>query len=156
MTRGIATVLIIASLRIDLRTVVSLDVRSLAIPDVKLICPPKFGDHRGFFSETFSKRALVDGVAKAAAHPATFHIPSAEDIAGIKVGDYVKLGFVVDSPENLPSGRLRASAERMWVNVRSLAPFSGVLANDPVVLEDIKAGDTVDFESRHILDIISS
>lgn len=38
----------------------SLDVRSLAIPDVKLICPPKFGDHRGFFSETYSKRALVD------------------------------------------------------------------------------------------------
>lgn len=42
----------------------SLDVRPLAIPDVKLICPPKFGDHRGFFSETYSKRSLAEaGIA---------------------------------------------------------------------------------------------
>lgn len=42
----------------------SLDVRPLAIPDVKLICPPKFGDHRGFFSETYSKRDLLEaGIA---------------------------------------------------------------------------------------------
>jgi dTDP-4-dehydrorhamnose 3,5-epimerase len=38
---------------------VRLDVRSLAIPDVKLICPPKIGDPRGFFSETYSKRGLA-------------------------------------------------------------------------------------------------
>ncbi|MDE1895569.1 MAG: dTDP-4-dehydrorhamnose 3,5-epimerase [Rhodospirillales bacterium] len=29
-------------------------IESLAIPDVKLITPPKFGDSRGFFSETWS------------------------------------------------------------------------------------------------------
>jgi len=42
----------------------SVDVRPLAIPDVKLISPQKFGDHRGFFSETYSKRGLAEaGIA---------------------------------------------------------------------------------------------
>jgi dTDP-4-dehydrorhamnose 3,5-epimerase len=35
-----------------------MEVVSLAIPDVKVIRPKKFGDHRGFFSETYSKRAF--------------------------------------------------------------------------------------------------
>ena len=35
-----------------------MDVVSLDIPDVKIIRPKKFGDHRGFFSETYSKKDL--------------------------------------------------------------------------------------------------
>ena len=35
-----------------------MDIAALAIPDVKLLRPKKFGDHRGFFSETYSKRAF--------------------------------------------------------------------------------------------------
>ena len=35
-----------------------MDVVSLAIPDVKVLRPKKFGDHRGFFSETYNKRSL--------------------------------------------------------------------------------------------------
>lgn len=35
-----------------------MDVVSLAIPEVKIIRPKKFGDHRGFFSETYSKRSF--------------------------------------------------------------------------------------------------
>ncbi|MEX2671531.1 MAG: dTDP-4-dehydrorhamnose 3,5-epimerase [Phycisphaeraceae bacterium] len=30
------------------------------IPDVKLITPKKFGDHRGFFSETYNSKALAE------------------------------------------------------------------------------------------------
>ena len=30
------------------------------IPDVKLITPKKFGDHRGFFSETYNRKALAE------------------------------------------------------------------------------------------------
>ncbi len=33
-------------------------IESLAIPEVKLITPPKFGDSRGFFSETWSASKL--------------------------------------------------------------------------------------------------
>lgn len=35
-----------------------MEVVSLAIPDVKIIKPKKFGDHRGFFSETYSRKAF--------------------------------------------------------------------------------------------------
>lgn len=32
----------------------------LAIPDVKLLTPKRFGDHRGFFAETYSRRLLQE------------------------------------------------------------------------------------------------
>ena len=35
-------------------------VEALAIPDVKLITPKKFGDERGFFSETWNERVLAE------------------------------------------------------------------------------------------------
>jgi dTDP-4-dehydrorhamnose 3,5-epimerase len=37
----------------------SLEVRSLAIPDVKIIAPKKHGDSRGFFSETYNKKSFA-------------------------------------------------------------------------------------------------
>ena len=37
-----------------------MDIVELAIPDVKIIRAKKFGDHRGFFSETYSKRVFDD------------------------------------------------------------------------------------------------
>ena len=38
----------------------SIEVRSLEIPDVKIISPKKYGDSRGFFSETYSKRDFAE------------------------------------------------------------------------------------------------
>ncbi|MEQ9609411.1 MAG: dTDP-4-dehydrorhamnose 3,5-epimerase [Kiloniellaceae bacterium] len=35
-----------------------MDVTRLAIPDVVILKPTKHGDHRGFFSETYSRRAF--------------------------------------------------------------------------------------------------
>ena len=37
-----------------------MNVESLAIADVKLLTPKKFGDHRGFFAETYSRKILTD------------------------------------------------------------------------------------------------
>ncbi|HIJ63457.1 MAG TPA: dTDP-4-dehydrorhamnose 3,5-epimerase [Rhodospirillaceae bacterium] len=37
-----------------------MDVTSTAIPDVKIVKPKRFGDHRGFFSETFSTRSFAE------------------------------------------------------------------------------------------------
>ncbi|MGE4062300.1 MAG: dTDP-4-dehydrorhamnose 3,5-epimerase [Rhodospirillaceae bacterium] len=37
-----------------------MNVESLAIPDVKIVRPKKHGDARGFFSETYSQKALRD------------------------------------------------------------------------------------------------
>ncbi len=35
-------------------------ITSLSIPDVKVIVPDRFGDDRGFFSETYSRRVMAD------------------------------------------------------------------------------------------------
>jgi dTDP-4-dehydrorhamnose 3,5-epimerase len=32
-----------------------LDVRAMPIPEVKLVTPPRFSDHRGFFAETYHR-----------------------------------------------------------------------------------------------------
>ena len=37
-----------------------MEVRSTEIPEVKLIKPARYGDHRGFFSETYNRRALAE------------------------------------------------------------------------------------------------
>ena len=37
-----------------------MEVIETRIPDVKLIIPKKFGDHRGFFSETYNKQAFAE------------------------------------------------------------------------------------------------
>jgi dTDP-4-dehydrorhamnose 3,5-epimerase len=37
-------------------------VESLAIPEVKLFTPKRFGDHRGYFSETYSKKNFQEVV----------------------------------------------------------------------------------------------
>src|SRR5688572_7899519 len=42
------------------RSTVVLDVRRLALPDVLEIRPPRYGDARGFFSETWNRSALCE------------------------------------------------------------------------------------------------
>lgn len=37
-----------------------MQILSTDIPDVKLLVPKRHGDHRGFFSETYSRRALAE------------------------------------------------------------------------------------------------
>ncbi len=37
-----------------------LSVESTAIPDVKIVTPKRFGDHRGFFSETYNKQRFAE------------------------------------------------------------------------------------------------
>ena len=42
----------------------AMQVTATDIPEVKLIVPPKHGDHRGFFSETYNRQRLADaGIA---------------------------------------------------------------------------------------------
>ena len=37
-----------------------MEITKLEIPEVKILAPKKFGDHRGFFSETYNKLTLAD------------------------------------------------------------------------------------------------
>ena len=41
-----------------------MQITATAIPDVKIITPRKFGDHRGFFSETYNQKALNEAGIK--------------------------------------------------------------------------------------------
>jgi dTDP-4-dehydrorhamnose 3,5-epimerase len=42
-----------------------LDVQPIAIPDVKIVTPKRFSDHRGFFSETYNRQRFLEaGIAE--------------------------------------------------------------------------------------------
>ncbi len=37
-----------------------MDIKATALPDVKVITPARYGDHRGFFCEVYDRRALAE------------------------------------------------------------------------------------------------
>ncbi len=37
-----------------------LQVEATALPEVRIITPKRFGDHRGFFSETYNRQAFAE------------------------------------------------------------------------------------------------
>ena len=37
-----------------------MDIKATALPDVKVITPARYGDHRGFFCEVYNRRALAE------------------------------------------------------------------------------------------------
>ncbi len=93
--------------------------------------------------------SLVDAEALAREHKYTFFKPSSETISKVQVGENVKLIFrfkseMADAPE----------AERMWVIVNKMNPdgsYVGSLDNEPYWIKDLKAGDEVAFQARHII-----
>jgi hypothetical protein len=92
---------------------------------------------------------LIDADPIAAENPYTFYKPSRELISRVRPGEVVKLifRFSSDDPE-APGG------ERMWVVVDELLPdgdFRG-RDNEPLYIPDLKPGDSVSFEPRHIID----
>ena len=46
-----------------------MDIKATAIPDVKIITPARYGDHRGFFSEVYNRRALAEAGIDIAVRP---------------------------------------------------------------------------------------
>lgn len=88
---------------------------------------------------------LVDGIKQNKLHPDTFEIPTKKEIGEVKLGQYVKLGFIEEG----------SPPERMWVMVDSIKgdKFRGFLNNNPFIISSIKCGDVVVFESKHILSI---
>jgi len=82
---------------------------------------------------------------KARLYPDTFEIPSKQEIADLKVGDYVKLIFV------------HSPTERMWVKIDAIYnnhSFTGSLANDPIFIHIVKYGDRFAFHAKHIANIL--
>ncbi len=85
----------------------------------------------------------------AAEHPYTFYKPSRQLIARVAVGEVVKLIFRFESDDPEAPG-----AERMWVIVEEICDdgtFKGRLDNEPAHIADLKLGDPIEFDARHII-----
>jgi hypothetical protein len=101
-----------------------------------------------------AKFLRLDNVEIAARqNPDTFFLPSEEERKSQKVGDSVRLHFLVKEPRK---GEPRA--ERMWVTVTRergfLRSYKGTLENIPAVIEDPQLGDEIKFNACHIAQTI--
>ena len=100
----------------------------------------------------FSRKSwrLTDAQIRADEHPYTFHKPSTQAVALLSPGDEVKLIFDFESDDPDAPG-----AERMWVEIKEIKgkKFKGVLDNEPAHIEDLKCGDPIDFEEKHIIQL---
>ena len=92
---------------------------------------------------------LVDGVQRHNENPDRFGIPSNEEKAAVRLGDYVKLGFEpVDDEADEQCG------ERMWVEVTKIDGdnFAGKLMNQPFIFAGIlHVNMLIEFEKKHII-----
>ena len=96
---------------------------------------------------------LEDVEPCAQAHADTFFLPALTERTTQRVGDLVRLHFILRTPaSDAPR------AERMWVEItHALADdgrYRGVLTNVPGFIKDIRQGDELAFEPRHIARIM--
>ena len=64
----------------------------------------------------------------------------------LKVGDYAKMAF-----------KSAKGAEHMWVKVTKVCDkdnFIGILYNEPILATDLKHGEEVFFQRKHIQDLL--
>lgn len=93
--------------------------------------------------------SLENAEEVAARNPYTFYKPSKEVVAMLTAGNQVKLIFTFESEDPDAPG-----AERMWVTIDSISgsAFVGTLDNEPRHIVDLKLGDRIEFDDRHIVD----
>ena len=93
---------------------------------------------------------LENGEEIHAQYPDTFGLPARSVRENLKVGDIVKMIFVLNDPDPGVPG-----AERMWVTVsaRQGANYVGELNNEPALVRGAKVGDFIEFGPEHVIDI---
>jgi hypothetical protein len=84
--------------------------------------------------------------------PRHFLKPTDEELASIKIGDPVRLIFLLSEPTE--EG---CRAERMWLTVTEIHEngFLGKLTNQPTFITTLKTDDTVAFTKDHIATLLS-
>lgn len=91
----------------------------------------------------------------AQANPGTFKIPGPEEAALAKLGDLVRLHFLV-TDDGTAEEETCPRAERMWVEICELRQgglFRGHLTNEPAVIRSLQPGDVIEFEWRHVAQV---
>jgi uncharacterized protein YegJ (DUF2314 family) len=93
---------------------------------------------------------LEDAQQRHRENPDTFEIPSEQELEKLAPSWFAKLIFKINLPDDEP-------VERMWVLIkeRNGDRFVGGLENDPVSTDALKSGERVEFELRHIIDVMS-
>lgn len=93
---------------------------------------------------------LIDADAIAQESKYTFYKPSQRIIEKLKPGNICKLIFSFES-DNAED----PDAERMWVLIDGIDnnKYVGRLDNEPFYIKDLKAGDIITFEPKHIIDL---
>lgn len=99
----------------------------------------------------FNRWSFGDALARNAAHPDSFWIPSNDEVATLEPGDDVKLMF---EAKGWTHGLHGCSGERMWVTITKVKGdrFEGSLNNVPAVWNHLHYGDKVKFTRAHIID----
>jgi hypothetical protein len=106
----------------------------------------------------FDGWGLRSGVASAEIYPETFHIPTDEQRANVRPGDFVKLQFEVAAEAENDPEETEMWGERMWVLLKgTIGPYLwGTLNNVPSFGDshpDLKVDSEVIFLPEHIIDI---
>ena len=91
---------------------------------------------------------LDNGEEMHADAPKTFHLPPLEARKNLKQNDTVKLIFRIEHDNGF-------DVERMWVDVKSVTAtgYIGILDNDPYCTEELKSGEVIEFEPKHVIQI---
>ena len=96
--------------------------------------------------------ALENCAAVALLHPDTFEVPSTDEASLVRIGDLLRLHFLLTDPATA-SDPGTPRAERMWVEVCSLATdqvFRGHLTNQPIHISSLEPGDVIEFMWEHV------
>lgn len=96
-----------------------MQVAPLAIPDVKLITPPRYGDSRGFFSEVYNRRAFAS---------AGIDIEFVQDNQSLSARPGTVRGLHYQSPPAAQAKLVRVLRGRIWdvaVDMRRGSPSFG-------------------------------
>ncbi|MEQ9316252.1 MAG: dTDP-4-dehydrorhamnose 3,5-epimerase [Henriciella sp.] len=94
-------------------------IESLAIPDVKLITPKRFGDSRGFFSETYKAKELAE---------AGLDLDFVQDNHSYSAAKGVLRGLHYQRPPHAQDKLVRCTRGRVWdvaVDIREGSPTFG-------------------------------
>lgn len=93
---------------------------------------------------------LDDGEMWHAIEPETFELPTAAERENLVEGQFAKLIFIGSDQDGVERG------ERMWVLITEVTEsgYVGNLNNDPFWLEGIEDGDRVEFEARHVIQVL--
>jgi hypothetical protein len=96
-----------------------------------------------------NKWSLEDAQKLADMNPDSFYKPSKEEVLKLKRGNLVKLIFNTNS-----DAPYCPSAERMWVGVTKVNKkgFVGQLGSMPCSIDNLKYGDKIIFEAKHIIE----